>query len=355
MGESVESKIFLLIHPSDEHKLDKLDQKLGFKLWNVGKHSRKFIKTYGNYIDSKTGKHEQNKEIAFWGEWEPESTFNEIEYPIDNYEKKYYPKFYHKPFYTNNPCRLYLQNTDPYVYGDYFYYCICQQPRVPALKEIPDNSIILFGGMIDISEKSNNGPNFVLDTVFVTKQSIRYNKDTLAELRTTININRSNKFYDIGSNRNILINKGYYDCTLDKLKIIDGSEYTLYEGINYTENANLFSYFPCASLGDYTMYKRVLLPLIDKSIFPKLINARSKDNHILNIDSKKEIDGKKINPQNYPCIKVEGIEPIEFWKKIKDYITVMGYNIGTKASQPENSANKKGPEYDYWEETNKYI
>ncbi len=67
-----------------------------------------------------------------------------------------------------------LQNTDPFVYGDRFHYTFCQQhtKRGPTLlRNLDRGSVILFG-----SCRSKN--HFVIDTVFVVKDWIDYDRNS---------------------------------------------------------------------------------------------------------------------------------------------------------------------------------
>jgi len=65
----IERRCFVqLIHPGGEHEPDHGMM----KQWNRGDHSRKFLKAPGRYrpfLDTA----DQEDEIVFWGEWEPES------------------------------------------------------------------------------------------------------------------------------------------------------------------------------------------------------------------------------------------------------------------------------------------
>ena len=66
------------LHPGGEHEPDHGD----CKHWNIEpKHRRKFLRVPGHYrSDSSEAGH--SAEIAFWGEWEPESRVVET-YPKD--------------------------------------------------------------------------------------------------------------------------------------------------------------------------------------------------------------------------------------------------------------------------------
>jgi len=70
------------IHSGGEHKPD-----IGrIKKWNPidHKHKRKFMRQAGKCTaDPKDPKVEEG-EIMFWGEWEPESTAQEIDNPINH-------------------------------------------------------------------------------------------------------------------------------------------------------------------------------------------------------------------------------------------------------------------------------
>jgi hypothetical protein len=59
-----------------------------------------------------------------------------------------------------------LQNTDPFVFGESFYYCVCQQRGV--MKRLAAGSVILFG--------SCRKDAFVLDTVFVVQDWVTHDR-----------------------------------------------------------------------------------------------------------------------------------------------------------------------------------
>lgn len=163
------------MHPGNEHGPDEP----GLKRWNIGPHRRKFLEIEGEYGDDPAGE-PSSGEVVFWGEWEPESTVQPITAPIANG-----PRWIHRPYYvkpqtywpdgSDDP----LQNTDPFVFGSCFRYTLCRQWRngtngPSLLRELDPGSLILFG--------SFKAGEFVLDTAFVTGESIRHDHDSWSTL-----------------------------------------------------------------------------------------------------------------------------------------------------------------------------
>ena len=139
------------IHPGGEHTPDCGNM----KTWNRGKHKRKFMTAEGRYLD---GGKVLSDNIIFWGEWEPESeVVTRIAASVVNGPTNLY-----RPFYRRPSSYVGLQNTDPFVFGEQFHYCICQQHakgRPTQMRNLERGSVILFGSCLN--------DQFVLDTVFV--------------------------------------------------------------------------------------------------------------------------------------------------------------------------------------------
>lgn len=136
------------IHPGGEHEPD--DDLI--KKWNRNDHKRKFLRQAGKYIvDAKV----EEGEIVFWSEWEPESTAERIDNPIDKG-----PCYTYVPYYVVPKSYAALQNTEPFVFGEQFHYTWCRQRHNRRLRHLLRGSIILFGSCQDRTA-------FVLDTVFV--------------------------------------------------------------------------------------------------------------------------------------------------------------------------------------------
>lgn len=168
-------------HPGGEHTLSRDENKKGnIKQWNYDGHKRKFIKTTGVCIDESC-QPVTNRDLLFWGEWEPASIVTQISpppsdgrfptvvhEPILELDKKGEPL---APYYGTKikkrkgiPKKRERQNTDPFVFADGFYYCCCKQPRFRGLRDLETGSIILFGSTVS---KERGGKFFELDTVFV--------------------------------------------------------------------------------------------------------------------------------------------------------------------------------------------
>ena len=168
--------IIQFTHPGQEHNKNNGE-------WNYGPHKRKFMRCKGNYI--KNGQ-EQNGDLLFWGEWEAPSTVNEFignAFPL--------PKWLHSPYIPNdneipspngkgcgNNCKSGSpQNTDPYVFGNKFKYCICKQSMFD-MANLDIGSLILFGSTKPIGrdkEIQQRDSYFMLDTVFVVAGFVQGN------------------------------------------------------------------------------------------------------------------------------------------------------------------------------------
>src|SRR5262245_14107376 len=149
------------IHPGGEHRPDSG----ALKRWNRESHKRKFLRNPGRYV---TYGNIQEGHVAFWGEWEPESrVVKEIFHPIPKG-----PRYIYEPFYLVPASYRGLQNTDPFVFGERFYYTGCQQRTrngPTQLRYLSRGSVILFGSCLDKSK-------FVLDTLFVVDGWVDHNE-----------------------------------------------------------------------------------------------------------------------------------------------------------------------------------
>lgn len=152
-------------HPGKEHLLR---SKEGTMPWNRGGHRRKFMQATGHCVED--GNLICDKELMFWGEWEPQSRYREI-------NKNGSPRYLHYPILDLSAEKKIdgkiRQNTDPFVFADAFYYRCCKQMRASRptqLASLDRGSIILFG--------SHVGDAFAIDTVFVVDESRPY-PDTL--------------------------------------------------------------------------------------------------------------------------------------------------------------------------------
>ena len=194
----------------------KSDRSEGIRFWNqLSSHKRKFIKIKSSYIDSLNDKHLKKSQITFWGEWEAQSKFKKT----PNTSDKDLPFYIHIPCLDESEILLSAHNTDPFVFGENFWYTNCKQWRNKFLRKLSNYSIILFG-----TERANG---FNLDTVFVVKESFSQNevlnisKDLPKQLKDT----------------NLMVN----DLMIDEDKDFN----RFYKGVNFYDNKEFFSYVPC--------------------------------------------------------------------------------------------------------------
>ena len=108
--------------------------------WNCEGHVRKFLRVRGQCV--RDGCLEEG-ELDFWGEWEAESELaQEFRRPILNGpERVWWPHWVKK---NNYRC---LQNTDPFVFGG-FYYTGCLQRRENGANQLRylESRIVQVGG-----------------------------------------------------------------------------------------------------------------------------------------------------------------------------------------------------------------
>lgn len=161
METALNRHIVQFMHPGPEYGQRKPE---GDMTWNTGSHRRKFMCAKGDYADGDN--RVCDKELLFWGEWEPQSRYVRI-------NRKGRPKFLHRPYLDldvkENTKDGDGRNTDPFVFADSFYYRCCQQTRTTGhteLYRLAQGSIILFGSKV--------GAGFAVDTVFVVDVSRPY-------------------------------------------------------------------------------------------------------------------------------------------------------------------------------------
>jgi len=214
------------IHPGGEHRPD--DRTI--KRWNpkAFPHKRKFVKEEGRYV-ADGNVHEGV--VAFWTEWEAESTvLKEIRDPDLNG-----PRYVYEPFYVVPRSYEGLQNTDPFVFGAQFHYTGCQQRRggrPTQLRFLSDGSVILFGSCEDRRR-------FVLDTVFVVCDSVDHSKD---DYKSVLRERISSTYADV------TISPWYQESSAATNSCVTGNSqsWRLYFGATFENPVQgMFSYFPC--------------------------------------------------------------------------------------------------------------
>lgn len=265
----------------------------GFRFWNnENDHKRKFLKHQGWYLENKNkvsfDTTPKKAELCFWGEWEPQSEFMLTGNQFSS--QPTLPHAVHKAMFSTRG--IGRHNTDPFVFGEHFYYTNCKQKQKgigKKLLNLPNLSIILFG-----SEK--NKTDFVIDTIFVVDKS-----ETVASYKTHPTI-----YPKILREATIDINGGLANWhKLYKGKMYDFSKhYTVAEP--YT-----FCFFPCKVDCDIKGFER---PVIDWKKF-----------------------GLQ-KPGAYTLVKeINNFSETNFWDDIVNEIIKQGFSLGIKLEMPKNN------------------
>ena len=219
----------------------------GIMPWNSKEHHRKFIETVGDYQTPNIPS-PQTAKLRFWGEWEPDSYVKRLSGSC--------PKYLHTPFlkrplpkvpkrqpincHTIPGCGVKkCTNTDPFVFGNSFYYSCCQQitPKgnQSSMCFLDSGSIILFGSRIK--------GQFALDTVFVVGDKRKYTPS------------------------NILTNlKGFVPAVYPNIMQMTGNQQLVcYKGATPSNPVNgMYSFVPCRiSNGSNSGFDRPVLSVSD--------------------------------------------------------------------------------------------
>ena len=211
------------IHPGLEHAPDSP----AGRSWNTGPHKRKFLLQPGRSLAALDAK-PAPADLVFWGEYEPPTRLVQaFTNPVPDG-----PRFLFAPapvaFHPHDPP---LMNTDPFVFGDRFFYSICKQNnrRGPtALQRLARGSVILFGS-------GKHRSQFVVDTVFVVADYVDWNLSNYSETLKDV------------------VPPAYFHSTLepiaDEMKVRDLSPsqtFRLYIGATVEKPyQGMFSFFPC--------------------------------------------------------------------------------------------------------------
>lgn len=266
-----------LNHPGGEkpYKIGNGFQKVNdliIREWNdEPRHFRKFIENEGEFLSS-IGGMPQKGNLLLWGEWEGNSVF----FPLSKDNGS--PNGIHKPFHST--LIRGSENTDPYIYGEYFKYATCSQSG--ELVKLMPGSLILFGTTKDIG--------FELDTVFVVKtfesaQSVFKNK---------------------GQN----YSKVYHEETLEQLGETylgpnHSIEKRLYHGQTWWDNKDYFSFVPC-KVDKAEAFQKAILPI------PPM--AKQKVGH--------------------PYQHLNKLDHIALWHFIVNEVVKQGFCLGIRFTEP---------------------
>lgn len=198
------------LHPGREHE----PEEGGHKAWNTDNHRRKFVECPGRYLSAGIPK---DAVLDFWAEWEPESTLVRT----TSSSAPGAPRFVFSPYLVTPTSSVFLQNTDPFVFGEHFLYVICQQHRGDGrptqMRNLTEGSVILFG--------SCQHEQFLLDTVFVVASYEDFTPEKGTALNTPLPL-------------------GYGAITLDRVR--QHLSYRLYRGATFAQPLHgMYSFFPC--------------------------------------------------------------------------------------------------------------
>lgn len=227
------------IHPGLEHEPDSA---VG-RSWNVEMHRRKFLRQSGRSLSDLAAQPVASK-LVFWGEYEPPTTrVKSYAHPVPDG-----PRFLFAPapvpFHPNDPP---LMNTDPFVFGEHFFYSICKQNNKKgptAMQRLARGSVILFGS-------GQHRTQFVADTVFVVADYVDWNLSNYRERLKGV------------------VPPEYFHATLEpiayEMKVRDLSPsqtFRLYIGATFEKPyEGMFSFFPClpAKEGETNGFARPVL------------------------------------------------------------------------------------------------
>jgi len=269
------------LHPGGEHK-----PKTGLG-WNTGPHRRKFLLSRGCCL-RENELHEG--ELLFWGEWEAQADIAaRIKSPLADG-----PTLIYRPYYTIPTSYAGLQNTDPFVF-EQFFYTGCQQYTVNGptqLRSLEKGSVVLFG--------SSLGGRFVVDTVFVVESWIEHDQHSVM----------TNAYPQVPDGYRDVTLKPWYLSNNDSCKAPQSSV-RLYFGATHKEPfADMYSFFPCIPYSEGS--SGFVRPVID----------------IAGITNGACQQGKRLNPQ--PNLSTTA----RLWDEVVQQVEAQGCSLGIHADMP---------------------
>lgn len=284
----------------------------GVMPWSdASKHRRKFIKSTGRYVDKGSPDKAKSGEIMFWGEWEGVSKVSKIEY--DERRNNGFPRYIHIPVRTSvdsfilDPGYTYLeskdkaemtnwkwQNTDPYVFGNFFIYSNCHQvTNNQAMKTLKEGSVIVMGSKSGV---------YRADTVFVVGEVLceRYSRNNLEDIERLL--------------KEGIISQTFYDTTIATLTncsgVADDAWFVLYRGATFDNPyKGMYSFFPCKPFEKGRAFERI--PVKYKDYINSNLNMGIK---AIDLDS---MDAAK-----------------ESWNSLRDQVFDAGLSLGVSVEEP---------------------
>ena len=256
----------------------------GIRFWNKcmindkpNSHKRKFIEHEGKFIKNIFNPVQESGLLRFWGEYEG---FSKFELLISQQNTPYWDNPYaiHMPFFYKEG--IDEQNTDPYIFGDNFYYAICKKSH---LKNLKANDLIIFG-----SEFGKRGfEKFYLDTLLIVQDEL----PSIAD----------NSIYDEIYLESTLKRIGITETTTGALPINVGRKYNL-------NNIHTYSFFP-AKIANSNGFGR---PVIDTTLYGL------------------QKPGARTGSKSRELSSGESIQSI--WENIATEVIKQGFVLGTHAN-----------------------
>lgn len=277
--------------------------------WNDTDHDRKFIECKCSILDKDYNVSQADRQ-RFWGEWEQPSRIYRI---AENAKQYQMANYVHIPLLgrldgtIGNKKYMNLQNTDPYVFGDSFYYCCCKQQsrNREILIDLNENDIIIFCGLVG-GGKYSGSYRFLIDTVFVVDKKVcKYGTPETYEEYKKAMPEIDSKYVN-----------GVLDLVLygndESLGRKDDKYFVLYKAKIYSGAPDgIFSFFPVKAEQNYGLAD---IP------FEKMCEI---------LDTEKT--GNKVS-KNRQQVGIHEVDSKEVWKRMKNYIVnERGYLMGIKA------------------------
>ncbi len=294
-------QIVQFIHPGPEHT-----KKTGVE-WNyrIG-HRRKFVQITGKSIDKRSNL--QSGKIDFWCEWEAHSKIIR-----SANQKAHLPGILFEPYLDLSYTEA-RDNTDPFVFGDQFYYCVCKQ-SYKTMKELENGSLIVFGSCID--------NEFCIDTVFIVKSYTEYSRKKYEFL-----LEKTNSQYFHASIKPLFDKGGTDEAKYEEIisentceVSFDSSEkcynaagennFRSYEGLMYSDSKEIFSFVPCNDSSITEGFERPSLKGLDEFFNPKLQQS---------LKIAKNVSTERIK---------------EVWEEIRKQVLSQGLRLMVKTDLPE--------------------
>ncbi len=261
--------------------------------WNNDIHYRKFIQHDSYFVNGLGDLSPTQEALYFWGEWEGYSFFK----PFSKTDYRILPNGLHKLFHST--VIRGLQNTDPYIYGEDFKYCVCKQKG--QLTSLVLDDLILFGTVLPKLGR------FYIDTVFVIKSH---------DISSNVQMTSGAQYSQV-----------YKEETLEQLnEYLKTPTFTnnnrVYHSKTWWDDKDYFSFVPCKLSYDNIGFERLFIEL---------------SNQTFQLSS---------NPTGKSFLSNCPLSTKDLWKEIVRISIEQGFVLGIKFDEPifNNLLNDKNEE-----------